>query len=96
MSTSQGASCPETETGDDGDGELDMDPTQDTTDNPPERPQTSPLTHHVVAIVSDIRTDTGAGQPLELNSDAHIIINSDVQDDGVEDAIVALDHDPTA
>ena len=92
-STSRGASRPETETEDDGDGELDMDPAQDTTDNSPERPQTSPLTRRAVAIVSDIRTDTGAGQSLELNSDAHIIINSDVdvQGDGVEDGIVALE-----
>ena len=77
-STSHGASRPETETEDDGDGDLDMDPVQETTDNSPERPQTSPLTRCAVAIVSDIRTDTGAGQFLELNSDAHIIINSEV------------------
>jgi hypothetical protein len=92
-STSRGASRPETETEDDGDGDLDMDPAQETTDNSPERPQTSPLTRRAVAIVSDIRTETGAGQSLELNSDAHIIINSeaDVQGDGVEDGIVALE-----
>ena len=92
-STSRGASRPETETEDDGDGDLDMDPAQETTDNSPERPQTSPLTRRAVAIVSDIRTETGAGQSLELNSDAHIIINSeaDVQGDGVEDGIVSLE-----
>lgn len=92
-STSRGASRPETETEDDGDGDLDMDPSQEATDNSPERPQTSPLARRAVAIVSDIRTDTGAGQSLELNSDAHIIINSDadVQGDGVEDGIVALE-----
>ncbi|KAI9507871.1 hypothetical protein F5148DRAFT_1201335 [Russula earlei] len=92
-STSRGASRPETETEDDGDGDLDMDTAQDTTDNSPERPQTSPLARRAVAIVSDIRTDAGAGPSLELNSDAHIIINSeaDVQGDGVEDGIVALE-----
>jgi len=92
-STSRGASRPETETEDDGDGDLDMDPVQEATDNSPERPQTSPLTRRAVAIVSDIRTDTGAGPSLELNSDAHIIINSeaDVQGDGVEDGFVALE-----
>src|SRR6267142_2013211 len=70
-----------------------MDPTQETTDNSPERPQTSPLARRAVAIVSDIRAETGAGQSLELNSDAHIIINSeaDVQGDGVDDGIVALE-----
>ncbi|KAH9972393.1 hypothetical protein BJV74DRAFT_889215 [Russula compacta] len=93
VSTSRGASRPETETEDDGDVELDIDPAQETTDNSPERPQTSPLTRRAVAIVSDIRAETGAGQSLELNSDAHIIINSeaDVQGDGVDDGIVALE-----
>ena len=93
VSTSRGASRPETETEDDGDGDLDMDPAQETTDNSPERPQTSPLTRRAVAIVSDVTPDGGAGQSLELNSDAHIIINSDVdvQGDGVEDGIVALE-----
>ncbi|KAI0247708.1 hypothetical protein BJV78DRAFT_1243454 [Lactifluus subvellereus] len=64
-----------------------------TTDNSPERPQTSPLTRRAVAIVSDVTPDAGAGQSLGLNSDAHIIINSDVdvQGDGVEDGIVALE-----
>jgi hypothetical protein len=92
-STSRGASRPETETEDDGDGDLDMDTAQETTDNSPERPQTSPLARRTVAIVSDIRGDGGAGQSLELNSDVHIIINSeaDVQGDGVEDGIVALE-----
>ncbi|KAH9953581.1 hypothetical protein BC827DRAFT_129002 [Russula dissimulans] len=68
-----------------------MDPAQEATDNSPERPQTSPLTCCAVAIVSDIRAD--AGQSLELDSDAHILINSDadVQGDGVEDGIVALE-----
>jgi hypothetical protein len=92
-STSRGTSRPETETEDDGDGDLDMDPSQEVTDNSPERPQTSPLARRAVAIVSDVTPDAGAGQSLELNSDAHIIINSDVdvQGDGVEDGIVALE-----
>ncbi|KAI0293510.1 hypothetical protein B0F90DRAFT_1822026 [Multifurca ochricompacta] len=92
-STSRGASRPETETEDDADGDLDMDPSQEVTDNSPERPQTSPLARRAVAIVSDVTTDAGPGQSLELNSDAHIIINSeaDVQGDGVEDGIVALE-----
>ena len=91
--TSRDASCPETETKDDGDGDLD--PVQESTDNSPERPQTSPLTRRAVAIISDIRIDTGAGQSLQLNSDADIIISSDadVQGDGVEDGIVALNDD---
>lgn len=94
VSTSRGVSRPETETEDDGDVELDNDPAQETTDNSPERPQTSPLTRRAVAIVSDIRAEVGAGQSLELNSDAHIIINSeaDVQGDGVDDGIVALEQ----
>ncbi|KAI0259124.1 hypothetical protein BC834DRAFT_661159 [Gloeopeniophorella convolvens] len=93
-STSRGASRPETETEDDADADLDMDTNQDTTDNSPERPQTSPLTRRAVAIVSDANPGTGAGPSLELNSDAHIIINSeaDVQGDGVGDGIVALEQ----
>ena len=93
-STSRGTSCPETETEDDGDGDLDMDPTQEATDNSPEQLQTSPLARCAVAIVSDVTPDAGAGQSLELNSDAHIIINSDVdvQGDGVEDDIIALEQ----
>ena len=92
-STSRGTSRPETETEDDGDGDLDMDSAQEGADDSLERPQTSPLTRRAVAIVSDVTTETdGTGQSLELNSDAHIIINSeaDVQGDGVEDGIVAL------
>ena len=91
-STSRGTSRPETETEDDGDGDLDMDSAQEGADDSLERPQTSPLTRRAVAIVSDATTDAGTGQSLELNSDAHIIINSeaDVQGDGVEDGIVAL------
>jgi len=93
-STSRGASHPETETEDDDDGDQDMDPAQETTDNSPDRPQTSPLARRAVAIVSDIRTDTSAGQSLELNSDAHIIINNEADvHDGVEDGIVALEPD---
>jgi hypothetical protein len=47
-----------------------------------------------VAIVSDVTPDAGAGQTLELNLDAHIIINSDadVQGDGIKDGIVALEQ----
>jgi hypothetical protein len=70
-----------------------MDSAQEGADDSLERPQTSPLTRRAVAIVSDVTTETGGtGQSLELNSDAHIIINSeaDVQGDGVEDGIVAL------
>ncbi|KAI9436117.1 hypothetical protein BJY52DRAFT_658748 [Lactarius psammicola] len=91
-STSRGTSRPETETEDDGDGDLDMDSAQEGADDSLERPQTSPLARRAVAIVSDVTPDTGAGPSLELNSDAHIIINSeaDVQGDGVEDGIVAL------
>ena len=91
-STSRGTSRPETETEDDGDGDLDMDSAQEGADDSLERPQTSPLARRAVAIVSDVTPDTGTGQSLELNSDAHIIINSeaDVQGDGVEDGIVAL------
>ena len=91
-STSRGTSRPETETEDDGDGDLDMDSAQEGADDSLERPQTSPLARRAVAIVSDVTTETGNGQSLELNSDAHIIINSeaDVQGDGVEDGIVAL------
>ena len=91
-STSRGTSRPETETEDDGDGDLDMDSAQEGADHSLERPQTSPLARRAVAIVSDVTPDAGTGQSLELNSDAHIIINSeaDVQGDGVEDGIVAL------
>ena len=95
-STSRGTSRPETETEDDGDGDLDMDSAQEGADDSLERPQqTSPLARRAVGIVTDVTPDaagTGGGQSLELNSDAHIIINSeaDVQGDGVEDGIVAL------
>ncbi|KAH9953239.1 hypothetical protein BC827DRAFT_166090 [Russula dissimulans] len=61
------------ETEDGADGDLDVDPAQEATDDSPGRPQTSPLTRRAVALVSDIRSD--AGQSLELNSDA--LINSD-------------------
>ncbi|KAH9953574.1 hypothetical protein BC827DRAFT_1387161 [Russula dissimulans] len=74
-STSHGASHPEMETEDGADGDLDMDPVQEATDDSPEQPQSSPLTRRAIAIVSDIRAD--AGQSLEPNSDAHILINSD-------------------
>jgi hypothetical protein len=39
-------------------------------------------TGNAVAIVSNIRTDTSTGQTLELNSDAHIIINSEANVQG--------------
>jgi hypothetical protein len=88
---SASTSRPETETEDDGDGDLDMDSAQEGAD---ERTQTSPLARRAVGIVTDVTTDAAGpgGQSLELNSDAHIIINSeaDVQGDGVEDGIVAL------
>ena len=77
MSTSRSALPPETETKDDGDGNLNMDPLQETTDNSLERPQTSPLAGQAVAIFSDIRANTSPGQSLELNLDAHIIINGE-------------------
>jgi len=94
-STSTDNSRPETETEDDGD--VDMD--RDRADTSPERagniPQTSPHTRRAVGIVTDSPPTTTAGVSLEVNADAHIIINNGpthgLNEVGVEDGIVSLE-----
>ena len=93
-STSTDNSRPETETEDDGD--VDMD--RDRADTSPERagnpPQTSPHTRRAVGIVTD-SPPTTTGVSLEVNADAHIIINNGpthgLNEVGVEDGIVSLE-----
>ena len=94
-STSTDNSRPETETEDDGD--VDMD--RDRADTSPERtgnpPQTSPHTRRAVGIVTDSPPTTTTGVSLEVNADAHIIINDGpthgLNEVGVEDGIVSLE-----
>lgn len=93
-STSTDNSRPETETEDDGD--VDMD--RDRADTSPERtgnPQTSPHTRRAVGIVIDSPPTTTTGVSLEVNADAHIIINNgpthELNEVGVEDGIVSLE-----
>jgi hypothetical protein len=90
-SASTDNSRPDTETEDDGD--VDMD--RDQTDTSPERTvQNTPHPRRAVGIVSDSPPPT-AGPSLEVNADAHIIINNGPQDGlnevGVEDGIVSLE-----
>ncbi|KAA1467283.1 hypothetical protein DENSPDRAFT_234171 [Dentipellis sp. KUC8613] len=98
-STSRGPSRPETETEDDGDGDVDMDRDQvgltSTSPSPepmsmpiPHNAQGSPHTRRTVGIVSDASPTNAPGASLELNSDAHIIIN---QDQDVGEGIVSLE-----
>jgi hypothetical protein len=73
---------------------------RDQTDTSPERrsntTQNTPLNRRAVGIVSDSPPTTAAGASLEVNADAHIIINNGPQDGlnevGVEDGIVSLDN----
>ncbi|KAI0311114.1 hypothetical protein OF83DRAFT_1177890 [Amylostereum chailletii] len=93
-STSRNTSRPETEKEDDVDIDMDQDSrhTSDASPEPILRPvQTSPLARRAVGIVSD-----GPGNAsLELNSDAHIIINHDQdiggEGVGVPEGIVSLE-----
>lgn len=101
-------SRPETETEDDGDADVDMDQSQDTDDTTPSahvtlprapRAQARSMTQRprrTVGIIADV---PGAA-PLEVNADAHIIINhgqgggvdgEGVGVVGVEDGIVSLE-----
>ncbi|THH11760.1 hypothetical protein EW146_g7931, partial [Bondarzewia mesenterica] len=102
-STSANTSRAETETEDDADVDMDRDQSRETTDTSPSPepmaisrpPQTSPHTRRAVGIVSDATTQTATGASLELNTDAHIIINHDQdvggEGVGVEDGIVSLE-----
>ena len=93
-STATNNSQPETETEDDGDVDVD----RDRADTSPERagnpPQISPHTSHAVGIITD-SPPTTTGVSLEVNADAHIIINNgpthDLSEVGVEDSIVSLE-----
>ena len=101
-------SRPETETEDDGDVEMEHDGRESDVpqsgassperQNPsPERQSTIRATgahpRRAVGIVSDA-TPTATGAPMELNADAHIIINDQtvaVDGVGVEDGLVSLE-----
>ncbi|KAI0031123.1 hypothetical protein K488DRAFT_35573, partial [Vararia minispora EC-137] len=99
-STSRDTSRPETETEDDADVDMDRDVIRvsDTSPEPMLRPvQTSPMVRRAVAvgIVSDGIGPNANNTSLELNSDAHIIINQDQdlngEGVGVQDGIVSLE-----
>ena len=72
---------------------------RDRADTSPERagnpPQTSPHTRRAVGIVTDSPPTTNTGVSLEVNADAHIIINNGpthgLNEVGVEDGIVSLE-----
>jgi len=72
---------------------------RDRADTSPERagnpPQTSPHTRRAVGIVTDSPPTTTTGVSLEVNADAHIIINNGpthgLNEVGVEDGIVSLE-----
>lgn len=93
-STSTDNSRPETETEDDGDVDMDRD-RADTSPERTENPQTSPHTRRAVGIVTDSPPTTTTGASVEVNADAHIIINNGpthgLNEVGVEDGIVSLE-----
>ncbi|KAG8212838.1 hypothetical protein J3R82DRAFT_11139 [Butyriboletus roseoflavus] len=101
-------SRPETETEDDGDGDVDMDQSQDTDDTTASTHATLPRAPRVQARsitqrprrTVGIIADAPETAPLEVNADAHIIINhgqgggvdgEGVGVVGVEDGIVSLE-----
>lgn len=90
-SASTDNSRPDTETEDDGD--VDMD--RDQNDTSPERHAQNTPHRRAVGIVSDSPPPTAGAASLEVNADAHIIINNGPQDGlnevGVEDGIVSLE-----
>ncbi|KAH9926526.1 hypothetical protein B0H21DRAFT_764038 [Amylocystis lapponica] len=108
-STSATNSRPETETEDDGDVDMDRessregDPPSISGSPSPERQESSDTatvrasamrSRRAVGIVSDTTTNTATGASLDINSDAHIIINDQgvvVDGVGVEDGIVSLE-----
>ncbi|THH18298.1 hypothetical protein EW146_g2670 [Bondarzewia mesenterica] len=93
----------ETETEDDADVDMDCDQSRETTDTSPSpkpvaisRPlQTSPHMRRAVGIVSNVTMQTATSASLELNMDAHIIIDHDQNVGGegasIEDRIVSLE-----
>ncbi|EJD06317.1 uncharacterized protein FOMMEDRAFT_138352 [Fomitiporia mediterranea MF3/22] len=89
----------------DADGDVDMESTShdhDTDENMPPRLPTHPHTRRTVGIVQDSPSPAatgvvgagvaGASDALDVDMDAHIIINTNVGDDGVAEGIVALDQ----
>lgn len=97
-STSADNSRPETETEDDGDVDMDRESSpaterHDSTDTATIRASVHP--RRAVGIVSDTAPAAQAGASLDMNTDAHIIINDDqsvaVEGVGVEDGIVSLE-----
>lgn len=94
-SASTDNSRPETETEDDGDVDMDRDQTDTSPDRRSTTAQNTPHNRRAVGIVSDSPPTTNTGASLEVNADAHIIINNGPQDGlnevGVEDGIVSLD-----
>ena len=93
-STSTDNSRPETETEDDGDVDMDRD-RADTSPERTENTQNSPHTRRAVGIVTDSPPTATTGVSLEVNADAHIIINNGpthgLNEVGVEDGIVSLE-----
>ncbi|THH05113.1 hypothetical protein EW146_g9991 [Bondarzewia mesenterica] len=102
-STSVNTSRAETETDNDANVDMDHDQSCETTDTSPSPepvaishpPQTSLHTRRAVGIVSDAMMQMATGASLELNTDAHIIINHDQdvsgEGAGIEDGIVLLE-----
>jgi hypothetical protein len=94
-SASTDNSRPETETEDDGDVDMDRDQADTSPDRRSTTTQNTPHGRRAVGIVSDSPPTTTTGASLEVNADAHIIINNGPQDDlnevGVEEGIVSLD-----
>ena len=101
--TSASTSRPDTETEDDGepdaDGDVEMDMTASQDEN---MPPSNTHPRRTVGVVSDSPSPaaaaavgvgvTGASDALDVDLDAHIIINTNAADDGVADGIVALDQ----
>ena len=101
-------SRPDAETEDDSDpdadGDVGMESTShdpDTDENVPPRPHTrravgivqdSPSPAATAAVGAGVAGVAGASDALDVDMDAHIIINTNVGDDGVTEGIVALEQ----
>lgn len=101
--TSASTSRPDTETEDDGEPDADGDIEMETSNSQDENmPPSNNHPRRTVGVVSDLPSPaaaaavgagvTGASDALDVDLDAHIIINTNVADDGVADGIVALEQ----